>query len=153
MPTALYGAVLLLAAVAYYLVRRSSRSTGALRLAAALGSDFKGKLVVAVRRGHPAGVRLPWLALAIYVVRRAHLARSRPAYRARAAGNLVVYYQPSDVWFWGAEADIRQSGRKCLLVTPKRALLLRCAVIAIPGGSRPVWIASFNSSWDTNRSR
>jgi uncharacterized membrane protein len=71
LPTAVYGVVLLLAAVAYYVLQRvimaceGSTST----LAAALGNDFKGKIspliyLVAI----PLAFLNRWIALALYVV-------------------------------------------------------------------------------------
>jgi uncharacterized membrane protein len=66
---ALYGAVLVMAAVAYYLLVRTllacHRADSA--LARAIGSDFKGKLSVAI---YAAGILLtcwlPWLAVVLY---------------------------------------------------------------------------------------
>ena len=70
LPTALYGAVLLLAAVAYYILQRAIIGHQGMnaRLAAALGSDLKGKLspvlyVVAI----PASFLAPWIAYALYI--------------------------------------------------------------------------------------
>ena len=68
-PVALYGGVLLLSAIAYYiLVRALLASQGNELLANALGSDFKGKIsiviyVVAI----PLAFVSPWLALALYI--------------------------------------------------------------------------------------
>ena len=69
-PTAVYGAVLLLAAIAYYILQRliiASQGEGSL-LARAIGRDLKGKAspiiyVVAI----PAAFLAPWLAGALYV--------------------------------------------------------------------------------------
>lgn len=69
MPTAAYGFVLLMAAVAYYILQRviiADQGPGSL-LAAAIGSDWKGKLspvlyFVAI----PMSFAIPWLAVAIY---------------------------------------------------------------------------------------
>lgn len=69
-PTAAYGAVLLMAAVAYYILERAiiaHQGAGSL-LAAAVGSDWKGKLspvlyFVAI----PLSFVIPWIAIAIYV--------------------------------------------------------------------------------------
>ena len=69
-PTAAYGVVLLMAAVAYYILQRAiiaHQGTGSL-LAAAIGSDWKGKLspvlyLVAI----PLSLAAPWIAIAIYV--------------------------------------------------------------------------------------
>ena len=69
-PVALYGTVLLLAAIAYYiLVRALLASPNNALLAAALGSDFKGKISIVL---YIAGIALafvkPGLGLAIYVL-------------------------------------------------------------------------------------
>jgi uncharacterized membrane protein len=69
-PIALYGTVLLLAAIAYYiLVRALLASPTNAFLAAALGSDFKGKISIVL---YIAGIALafvkPSLGLAIYVL-------------------------------------------------------------------------------------
>jgi uncharacterized membrane protein len=69
-PTALYGAVLLLAAIAYFIlqnliVAQQGRDS---RLAAAIGRDFKGKLSpVLYAAGIAASFFRPWLAGCIYV--------------------------------------------------------------------------------------
>jgi uncharacterized membrane protein len=69
-PVALYGGVLLLSSIAYYiLVRFLLASQGNTLLAAALGSDFKGKIsvllyVVAI----PLAFVRPWLACMFYVL-------------------------------------------------------------------------------------
>jgi uncharacterized membrane protein len=70
-PTAVYGVVLLMAAIAYYiLVRAIIRSQGAESLLArALGRDFKGKIspvfyAVAI----PLALVAPWASLGIYVL-------------------------------------------------------------------------------------
>ena len=69
-PTALYGGVLLLAAIAYYILQtiivcQHGRQS---KLATALGRDFKGKLSPVL---YAAGILLsfwnPWIANAIYV--------------------------------------------------------------------------------------
>lgn len=70
-PTAAYGAVLLMAAIAYYILQRAiiaHQGAGSL-LAIAVGSDRKGKLspllyVVAI----PLSFAVPWIAVAIYVL-------------------------------------------------------------------------------------
>jgi len=70
-PTAAYGFVLLMAAIAYYILQRAiiaKQGAGSL-LAAAIGSDWKGKLslvlyVVAV----PLSFATPWIATATYVL-------------------------------------------------------------------------------------
>jgi uncharacterized membrane protein len=69
-PTAAYGAVLLMAAIAYYILQRAiiaHQGAGSL-LAVAIGPDWKGKLspvlyFVAV----PLSFAVPWMAIAIYV--------------------------------------------------------------------------------------
>jgi len=69
-PTAAYGFVLLMAAIAYYILQRAiiaNQGAGSL-LAAAIGSDWKGKLspvlyLVAI----PLSFSNPWIATAIYV--------------------------------------------------------------------------------------
>jgi TMEM175 potassium channel family protein len=69
-PSALYGAVLLLAAVAYYIlqsliVAEQGRDS---RLAAAIGRDFKGKLSpILYAFGIVASFFRPWIAGGIYV--------------------------------------------------------------------------------------
>lgn len=69
-PVALYGAVLLLAAIAYtILVRTLLASPDNALLAAALGSDFKGKVsIVAYGVAIPLAFVHPWLSLAIYIL-------------------------------------------------------------------------------------
>ena len=69
-PVVLYGSVLLLAAIAYLiLVRALLGAPGNELLASALGSDFKGKISMAI---YVIGILLafvrPWLACAIYVL-------------------------------------------------------------------------------------
>jgi len=68
-PTAVYGVVLLMAAVAYYiLVRVIIRSQGRESLLArAIGNDFKGKLsVVLYAAAIPLALLAPWASLAIF---------------------------------------------------------------------------------------
>lgn len=71
LPTAVYGAVLLMPAIAYYLLQRTIvRKQGAHSvLASALGSDMKGKLSPVL---YIAGIALafiaPWLSILIYVL-------------------------------------------------------------------------------------
>ncbi|MGB9045641.1 MAG: TMEM175 family protein [Pseudolabrys sp.] len=71
LPTAVYGAVLLMPAIAYYLLQKAIvRKQGAHSvLAAALGSDMKGKLSPVF---YIAGIALafitPWLSILIYVL-------------------------------------------------------------------------------------
>ena len=69
-PVALYGSILLLAAIAYtILVRVLLAAPGNSLLASALGSDFKGKISMLI---YLIGIVLafvrPWLACAIYVL-------------------------------------------------------------------------------------
>ena len=70
LPTAVYGVVLLMPAIAYYLLQRTIvRKQGAHSvLASALGSDMKGKLSPVL---YVAGIALafiaPWLSILIYV--------------------------------------------------------------------------------------
>ena len=71
LPTAVYGAVLLMPAIAYYLLQRAIlRKLGAHSLLArALGRDIKGKISPLL---YVAGIALafigPWLSIAIYVL-------------------------------------------------------------------------------------
>lgn len=71
LPTALYGAVLLLAAIAYWLLQRAiiaDQGADSL-LARAVGKDAKGKLSpVLYAVAIPLAFVVTWLALAIYVV-------------------------------------------------------------------------------------
>jgi uncharacterized membrane protein len=69
-PVALYGLVLLLAAIAYtILVRVLLAAPGNELLASALGSDFKGKISMVIYAvAIPLAFVQPWLALAIYVI-------------------------------------------------------------------------------------
>jgi uncharacterized membrane protein len=68
-PTALYGGVLLMAAIAYWILQRiilTEQGEGSL-LAEALGDDFKGKIspllyIIAI----PLAFSWPWIACAIY---------------------------------------------------------------------------------------
>jgi uncharacterized membrane protein len=70
-PTAVYGGVLLMPAIAYYLLQMAIvRRQGAHSvLAKALGSDIKGKISLIL---YVAGIVLafvsPWLSIAIYVL-------------------------------------------------------------------------------------
>jgi uncharacterized membrane protein len=70
-PTAAYGVVLLMAAVAYYILVRAiirSQGTDSL-LARAIGNDLKGKIsVVFYAAAIPLALLLPWLALGLYVL-------------------------------------------------------------------------------------
>lgn len=69
-PTAAYGAVLLMAAIAYYILQRAiiaHEGAGSL-LATAIGSDWKGKLSpILYFMAIPLSFAIPWLAVAIYV--------------------------------------------------------------------------------------
>ena len=69
-PVALYGGVLLFSAIAYYiLVRALLASHGNALLAAALGSDFKGKIsIVGYLIAIPLAFFHAWLAFALYIV-------------------------------------------------------------------------------------
>jgi uncharacterized membrane protein len=70
LPTALYGAVMLLAAIAYTLLARAivAREGKGSRLAAALGSDVKGKASLALYAAAiPLAFVREWLADAIFV--------------------------------------------------------------------------------------
>ena len=69
-PVALYGTVLLMSAIAYtILVRTLLASQGNELLANALGSDFKGKISIAIYVvGIPLAFLSPWLALALYIL-------------------------------------------------------------------------------------
>jgi uncharacterized membrane protein len=68
-PTAVYGAVLLMAAVAYYILVRviiRSQGKGSL-LARAIGNDSKGRIsVVLYAAAIPLALLAPWASLAIY---------------------------------------------------------------------------------------
>ena len=68
-PVALYGVVLLLAAIAYFILVRALLDTpGNSLLADALGSDFKGKISIVIYVvGIPLAFMNPWVALSIYV--------------------------------------------------------------------------------------
>jgi uncharacterized membrane protein len=71
LPTALYGVVLLMAAIAYYILVRAliahhgKNST----LAQAIGSDFKGKIsVVFYAAAIPLSFVRPWISLGLYIL-------------------------------------------------------------------------------------
>ena len=68
-PVALYGGVLLLAAIAYYiLVRALLACQGNERLAAALGSDFKGKISIVIYMiAIPLAFVRAWFAFLFYI--------------------------------------------------------------------------------------
>ncbi|MCI0596997.1 MAG: TMEM175 family protein, partial [candidate division Zixibacteria bacterium] len=69
-PTALYGLVLLMAAIAYYILQRiiiAAQGKSSL-LARAVGRDFKGKISPLLYvAGILAALYKPWIAIAIYV--------------------------------------------------------------------------------------
>jgi TMEM175 potassium channel family protein len=69
-PVALYGCVLLLAAIAYtILVRALLASHGNTLLASALGSDFKGKIsIVVCLAGILTAFVRPWIACLLYIL-------------------------------------------------------------------------------------
>ncbi len=70
LPTALYGGVLFMAAVAYQLLATTimAHQGEGSRLRALLGSDLKGKLSLAVYAASvPVAFLLPWISYAIYV--------------------------------------------------------------------------------------
>src|ERR1043165_6126772 len=69
-PVALYGGVLLLAGIAYYiLVQTLLASHGNALLAAALGSDFKGKIsIVGYMVAIPVAFAHPWVAFFLYIL-------------------------------------------------------------------------------------
>lgn len=69
-PVALYGAILLLAGIAYYILVRALLATpGNELLADALGSDFKGKISIVIYAvAIPLAFVKPLVALGIYVV-------------------------------------------------------------------------------------
>jgi uncharacterized membrane protein len=69
-PTALYGAVLLLAAIAYFILQNTIVAAQGpdSKLAAAIGRDLKGKLSIALYAiAIPGSFFRPWLAGCIYV--------------------------------------------------------------------------------------
>ncbi len=70
LPTAAYGAVLFLAAVGYSLLQRAiiARNGQSSKLAAAVGSDLKGKLSVSIyAAAMPLAFLRPWVAILLYV--------------------------------------------------------------------------------------
>jgi uncharacterized membrane protein len=70
LPTAAYGIVLSMAAIGYNLLQRMIVASGQNpRLAAALGSDFKGKVsIVAYIVGISSAFLSPWISIAFYAV-------------------------------------------------------------------------------------
>jgi len=69
-PVALYGVILFLAAIAYYiLVRALLASGGNPLLAAALGSDFKGKISIVIYLvAIPMAFVRPWISCLFYIL-------------------------------------------------------------------------------------
>jgi uncharacterized membrane protein len=70
-PTALYGMVLLMAAVAYFFMTRALLAIHApdSALARALGADFKGKVSLVIYLiAIPLAFAIPWLSVALYVL-------------------------------------------------------------------------------------
>ncbi len=70
LPVALYGAVLLMAGCAYYILSRAliAHHGKASMLAAAVGRDLKGKISVVIYAGAiPLAFVNPWIAFALYV--------------------------------------------------------------------------------------
>ena len=93
MPTAVYGVVLLMAAIAYYLLQRAimaSQGAGGV-LARAVGRDWKGKLSPVV---YLAAIALafvaPWVAQLLYLARRVALVDPRPADRTPARAHRLL---------------------------------------------------------------
>ena len=71
LPTAVYGAVLLLAAIAYYILKTAivSAQGPESRIAQALGNDFKGKVSpVLYAAAIPLAYVSSWISIAIYVL-------------------------------------------------------------------------------------
>ena len=69
-PTALYGCILLMAALAYYILQSAiiARHGRDSLLAAAIGRDWKGKLSLVLYLGAiPLSFRHPWIGNAVYV--------------------------------------------------------------------------------------
>ncbi len=70
LPAAVYGLVLLMAAVAYYLLQWAimARQGGDSLLRSALGRDWKGKMSIVLYLGAlPLAYVQPWMAMAVYV--------------------------------------------------------------------------------------
>lgn len=87
-PTALYGVVLLMAAVAYSVLQHAiiiaEQGQGSV-LKAAIGSDWKGKLsLAAYATAIPASFWSPAIGWVVYVAGCAPVAGAGPAHRARA---------------------------------------------------------------------
>ena len=71
LPTAIYGAILLMPAIAYYLLQKAIMRTHGEHsvLARAIGSDIKGKISpLLYAAAIPLAFVLPWLSIAIYVL-------------------------------------------------------------------------------------
>ena len=70
LPTAVYGAVLLMPAIAYYLLQKAITHRHGTRsvLARALGSDIKGKISPLLYPLRVLAFVVPWLSIAIYVL-------------------------------------------------------------------------------------
>ena len=86
-PTALYGVVLLMAAIAYYILQRAiiAQQGSDSLLAAAVGTRLERQAFArALLRRHPARVRESVDFQRPVCVRRAAVARPRPPHRARA---------------------------------------------------------------------
>jgi uncharacterized membrane protein len=68
-PVALYGGVLLLSAIAYYILERALLASDSnTLLAAALGSDFKGKISIVIYLvAIPLAFVRPWIAMVLYI--------------------------------------------------------------------------------------
>jgi uncharacterized membrane protein len=69
LPVAMYGAVLLLSAISYYILSRTliRHDGGKSRIAQALGSDFKGRIsVVMYAIAIPLSFASRWVAVALY---------------------------------------------------------------------------------------
>ena len=84
-PTAIYGVVLALAGVSYYILVRALMAVEgqAPTLAAAIGSDRKGIVSVLIYiAAVPIALAAPFLAFGLYVVVAVDLVRARSAYRA-----------------------------------------------------------------------
>ena len=88
-PTAVYGVVLLMAAIAYYILQRAiivQQGPGSL-LATAVGADWKGKLSpVLYLAAIPLAFVAPWIAEGHLRARRPHLDRPGPQDRALPRG-------------------------------------------------------------------
>ena len=82
-PTALYGAVMLLAAIAYYILQSVIIAEQGCdsKLAASIGRDFKGKALARALCHRHRGLVLPAVDFRLHLrVRGAHVARPRPSH-------------------------------------------------------------------------